>query len=51
MLVSHGGTNRIVLAEALAVPDEMIFRMDQVYAAVNIIDYFLGHSIVRLMNG
>jgi broad specificity phosphatase PhoE len=51
MTVSHGGANRIVLAEALAIPDAMIFRIDQAYAALNIIDYLPGSPIVRLVNG
>lgn len=51
VLVSHGGANRILLAQALGIPDEKIFRMDQAYAAVNIIDYLGESSIVRLMNG
>jgi broad specificity phosphatase PhoE len=51
VLVSHGGPNRIMLAEALAIPDEMIFRIDQAYAAVNVIDYFEGYPVVRLVNG
>jgi alpha-ribazole phosphatase len=51
LMVSHGGANRIMLAEALAIPDAMIFRIDQAYAAVNIIDYLPGSPIVRLING
>lgn len=51
VLVSHGGANRIILAEALGVQDHMIFRIDQAYAAINIIDYFQGSPIVRLVNG
>lgn len=51
VLVSHGGANRIILAEALGVRDHMIFRIDQAYAAINIIDYFQGSPIVRLVNG
>jgi alpha-ribazole phosphatase len=51
MTVSHGGANRILLAEALAVPDALIFRIDQAYAALNIIDYLPGSPIVRLVNG
>lgn len=51
VLVSHGGANRIILAEALGVRDHMIFRIDQAYAAINIIDYVQGSPIVRLVNG
>lgn len=50
-LVSHGSVNRILVAEVLAVPDSMIFRLDQSYAAVNIVDYFQEYAVVRLVNG
>ena len=51
VLVCHGGTNRILLADALGTPDEGIFRIDQNYSAINIIDYFDKHPVVRLLNG
>lgn len=51
MLVAHGGTNRIILADALGIADEMIFRIDQAYAAVNIIDFFDRYPVVRVING
>lgn len=51
VVVSHGGPNRIILAEALGIPDELVFRIDQAYAAVNVIDYFQQHPVVRLLNG
>lgn len=51
VLVCHAGTNRILLADALGIPDEWIFRIDQSYAAINIIDYFDGYPVVRLLNG
>jgi alpha-ribazole phosphatase/probable phosphoglycerate mutase len=50
-VVSHGSINRILVAEALAIPDSMVFRVDQSYAALNIIDYLQGSPLVRLMNG
>lgn len=49
-VVSHGGVNRILLAEALGVADEDIFRMGQSYAAVSVIDDYPDSSVVRLMN-
>jgi alpha-ribazole phosphatase/probable phosphoglycerate mutase len=49
--VSHGGVNRILVADALAIPDPMIFRIDQNYAAINVIDYLPESPIVRLING
>jgi alpha-ribazole phosphatase/probable phosphoglycerate mutase len=50
VLVSHGGVNRTLLAEALGLPDANLFRMEQGYAAVNIIDFYGDEPIVKLMN-
>lgn len=51
VVVSHAGANRILLAEALSIPEAAIFRIDQAYAALNVIDYLDGYAIVRLVNG
>ncbi|GMR21725.1 MAG: alpha-ribazole phosphatase [Acidobacteriota bacterium] len=50
-IVSHGGVNRIVLAEALGIEARTIFHLDQSHAGVNIVDDFDDYSVVRLMNG
>jgi alpha-ribazole phosphatase len=42
-IVAHGGVVRIILADALGVPDENIFRIAQRYGALNLIRY-LGKS-------
>jgi broad specificity phosphatase PhoE len=50
-IVSHGGVNRIALATALDLDPDHIFRLDQSYACVNVIDYFDDVPLVRVMNG
>jgi alpha-ribazole phosphatase len=50
-IVSHGGTNRVALAEALNLASADIFRLDQSFASVNIVDYFGETPVVRLING
>jgi alpha-ribazole phosphatase len=50
VVVSHGGVNRIALASALALQPCRLFRLDQGYACVNVIDYFGDEALVRLMN-
>jgi len=50
VLVSHGGVNRTLLAEALGMPDPNLFRLEQGYGAVNIIDFYGDEPIVKLMN-
>lgn len=50
-VVSHGGVNRIILADALGVSPGSIFHMDQSYGGINVIDYYPSYPVVRLMNG
>ena len=50
-LVAHAGVNRVILCDALSLPLENIFRLDQNYGCLNIIDYFADFTLVRLLNG
>lgn len=51
-LMLHGGVNRIILADAFGMEMTNLFRIDQAFGALNIIDYFEdGISVVRLVNG
>lgn len=49
-IVSHGGVNRILLAEALGVPDANVFRIAQSYGARSLIQYIGDYPSVELMN-
>jgi broad specificity phosphatase PhoE len=49
-LVTHGGVNRILLANNLQIPDNCIFRLAQDYAAINLIEFMQGSPVVRLLN-
>jgi alpha-ribazole phosphatase len=52
VLVAHGGVNRVILAEALGLDMKHVFRIEQRYGALNIIDYYDdGMSVVKLLNG
>ena len=51
LLVAHAGVNRLVIAEALGLPLEQLFRLDQRPAAINVVDYFENTTVVRLING
>ncbi len=52
VILSHGGTNRVILCHALGLDLRQIFRIEQKYAALNIIDFFEnGIASVQLMNG
>ena len=49
-IVSHGGVLRAMLAGCLGMPDEAIFRLDQSYGALSIIDWLDGTPLVRVVN-
>lgn len=51
LLISHAGVNRIIVASALRLPWRQIFRIDQSYAGISIVDYFQDMAVVRLVNG
>lgn len=51
-LIAHGGVNRVILCEAMGLPMENFFRIEQDYGCLNVIDYFEdGVKVVKLLNG
>ena len=50
MVVSHGGVNRILIAEALQLPDQCLFRVAQDHAAINLVSFVEGSPSVQLVN-
>jgi alpha-ribazole phosphatase len=51
-VVAHGGVNRVLLLEALGAPLSSMFRIEQDYGCLNIIDYYAdGNPVVKLLNG
>jgi alpha-ribazole phosphatase len=52
LVVAHGGVNRIILLDSLGAPPSSMFRIEQDYGCLNIIDYFAdGNPVVKLLNG
>ncbi|MCK4847219.1 MAG: histidine phosphatase family protein [Deltaproteobacteria bacterium] len=51
-IVAHGGVNRVILCEAMGLPLENFFRIEQDYGGLNLIDY-LGDDVmvVKMLNG
>jgi len=49
-IVSHGGINRIMLCELLGMPLENIFRVEQDYACINIVEMWDEYPVVKAMN-
>ncbi|MGE5173030.1 MAG: histidine phosphatase family protein [Betaproteobacteria bacterium] len=51
-MLLHGGVNRLILADALGMDMMNLFRIDQAFGALNIIDYQEdGMAVVKLLNG
>jgi broad specificity phosphatase PhoE len=50
LIVAHGGPIRALLAEALGLPDPHIFRIDQSFAGLSIIDWFGETPLVKMVN-
>lgn len=51
IIVAHAGINRVILSDALGLSLEFLFRLDQNYGCLNVIDYFPDMAVVRLVNG
>lgn len=49
-IVAHGGVNRIILCHIMGTPLENIFRIEQDYAAVNIIEFWEKYPVVKALN-
>jgi broad specificity phosphatase PhoE len=49
--ITHAGPIRALLAAWLHVADDAIFRIDQRYGSVNLVDWIEGVPLVRLVNG
>jgi broad specificity phosphatase PhoE len=47
----HAGVIRTLLAHVLSLPAEALFRIDQRYGAVNVVEWLEGTPVVRLVNG
>lgn len=52
VIVAHGGTNRVILLDAIGAPLHCLFAIEQGYGCLNIIDYYAdGNAVVQLLNG
>jgi alpha-ribazole phosphatase/probable phosphoglycerate mutase len=50
LVVTHGGVARAVLAASLGMPAEAIFRLDQSYGGLSIVEWIDETPVVRLVN-
>ena len=49
-LIAHGGVNRVIITHVLGMELKNLTRIDQAYGCLNIIDYFDGMPVLRLLN-
>ncbi len=49
-LVAHGGTNRVILGEALGMPLDHVISLGQEYGALNLLEYRDGTVLVHRLN-
>jgi alpha-ribazole phosphatase/probable phosphoglycerate mutase len=49
-VVAHGGVNRVILCGVLGIPLENVFRIEQDFAAINVIEFYEDYPVVRLLN-
>jgi alpha-ribazole phosphatase len=49
-IVAHGGVTRAILADALQMPARALFRLDQPYGAISIMEWTNGAALVRGLN-
>ncbi|MGC9046202.1 MAG: histidine phosphatase family protein [Thermodesulfovibrio sp.] len=50
-ITAHGGINRVILCNLLGMPLENIFRIEQDFACVNIIEFYESEPVIKLING
>jgi broad specificity phosphatase PhoE len=50
-VITHAGPIRALLAAWLDIAGDAIFRLDQRYGSVNVVDWIDGVPLVRLVNG
>jgi len=54
LILAHGGVNRVILCNLLKIPLEHVFRIEQDFAALNIIEFYNNHRgtypVIKLLN-
>ncbi|MDI1472729.1 Alpha-ribazole-5'-phosphate phosphatase [Thermodesulfovibrio sp. N1] len=51
IITAHGGINRVILCNIMNIPLEKIFCIEQDFACLNIIEFYDGYPVVKLLNG
>jgi alpha-ribazole phosphatase len=51
VIVAHGGVNRIILGHVLGIPMANIFRIQQDYGAINVLQFYENNAVAELIGG
>jgi len=51
VLLVHGGVNRVILGHLLGIPINNIFRIQQEYGAINVIQFYQDSVVAELIGG
>lgn len=51
VMVVHGGVNRVILGHLLGIPIKNIFRIQQEYGAINVIQFYEDSVVAELIGG
>ncbi|MBF0564887.1 MAG: histidine phosphatase family protein [Nitrospirae bacterium] len=49
-IVAHGGINRVVLCDVIGAPLRNLFRLEQDFACVNVIEFHENFPVVKVLN-
>lgn len=50
-LITHGGVCRVIIGDALGMPERYWLRLAQDYGCVNVLDWYDGNPTIKLLNG
>lgn len=50
-VVGHGSINRVILCDLLGLPLKNIFRIEQDFACINIVEFYNSSAVIKLING
>lgn len=50
IIAAHGGINRVILCTILGIPLKNLFRIEQGYGCVNVIEFWRDYPVVKVLN-
>lgn len=50
IIAAHGGVNRVILCHLAGIPLKNIFRIEQSYGCVNIIEFWRDYPVIKVLN-